>query len=77
MILSEANIFAEVGEIFSGAKPARVSDTTVWRPAWLKWGKPPKRKSRRQRFWRSSLPSRLSNSWRAMSCWSVSKIAST
>ena len=31
VILSNANIFAEVGEIFSGAKPARASETTVFK----------------------------------------------
>ena len=31
VILSKANIFAEVGEIFSGAKAARVSETTVFK----------------------------------------------
>ena len=31
VILSKANIFAEVGEIFSGAKPATASETTVFK----------------------------------------------
>ena len=31
MILSKASIFAEVGEIFSGAKPATASATTVFK----------------------------------------------
>jgi ornithine cyclodeaminase/alanine dehydrogenase-like protein (mu-crystallin family) len=31
VILSNASIFAEVGEIFSGAKPARASETTVFK----------------------------------------------
>jgi len=31
VILSKAPIYAEVGEIFAGSKPARVSDTTVFK----------------------------------------------
>jgi ornithine cyclodeaminase/alanine dehydrogenase-like protein (mu-crystallin family) len=31
VILSKADIYAEVGEIFSGAKPARASETTVFK----------------------------------------------
>ena len=31
MILSNATIYAEVGEIFAGVKPSRVSETTVFK----------------------------------------------
>ena len=31
MILSNAPIYAEVGEIFSGAKPSPVAETTVFK----------------------------------------------